>query len=138
MSKELNLEEWQQQIGKLIMSCTRVEYELSRLYKIWLSNRNFSDDSYDEKYNKSIGISKLNIGEHHEMIQQLVEMKKIATHRHLVAHNPVHYSNESSTWRILNLKSNKESIGLFELEVLAERAEILSLKLSANLRVLIR
>lgn len=138
MSKELNLEEWQQQIGKLIMSCTRVEYELSRLYKIWLSNRNFSDDSYDEKYNKSIGISKLNIGEHHEMIQQLVEMKKIATHRHLVAHNPVHYSNESSTWRIFNLKSNKESIGLFELEVLAERAEILSLKLSANLRVLIR
>tara|TARA_R100001230_G_C5494920_1_gene41126 strand:- start:59 stop:475 length:417 start_codon:yes stop_codon:yes gene_type:complete len=138
MSNQLNLESWKQLIGKLILSCTRVEYELFRLYKNWLPNRQFYDDTYEDKYNKSIGITKEKVGEHNELLEELIEMKKIAKYRHLVAHNPVHYCNKTSSWKIFDLKKEELSIDINDLKDITNRAESLSILLSKNLRIIIK
>ena len=53
MNKELELEKWQAAIGKLIMACSRVEYELMRFYGTKLPERSYYDDSYFDRFDKS-------------------------------------------------------------------------------------
>lgn len=138
MTEILDFDKWEKLMGKLILSCARVEYELMRLYEFWLPNRKYYEDSYEDRYNKAIGITKEKLGENHTMIEEMIKMKSIALYRHIIAHNPIHFSNEFNEWRIFDLKTNSESINLLELETLANNAELNSIKLSANLRINIK
>ena len=138
MTEILDFDIWEKLMGKLILSCARVEYELMQLYKFWLPNRNYYEDSCENRYDKAIGVTKEKLGKNHPMIEEMIKMKSIALYRHIIAHNPIHFSNEHNEWRIFDLKTNSESLNLSELKKLANNAELNSIKLSANLRINIK
>lgn len=135
MNNILDFEIWEKSIGEIILSCARVEYEMFRLYKLWIPDRNFHDDVYENRYDKAIGVAKEKLGESHSMINQLIKMKKTAKYRHMIAHNPIHFSNEYDDWRIFDLKTNTDSLGLLDLKKIAHEAEMNSIELSTNLRI---
>lgn len=135
IEQDLKFEQWEVAIGRLILACSRVEYELIRLYVKYLPDRDYHKDSYESRFDKSIGVarSKLDCGE--RIASALVLMKKVAHYRHMVAHNPIHYSLETDNWYIFDLKSNKNSICLDELLELAKNIHKHSIALSADLRL---
>ena len=58
MDDELDFEKWEAAIGKLILACSRVEYELIRLYEKWLPDRVYHKDAYLSRFDKSIGVAR--------------------------------------------------------------------------------
>lgn len=135
MEKELNFNKWESAIGRLILSCSRVEYELIRLYEKWLPNRTYHSDSYLSRYDKAIGVAKESLNQGEQIASMLIQMRKFAHLRHMVAHNPIHYSTETETWHIFDLKDNKDSIDLQSLLDVSEKIYKLSTLLSYLLRV---
>lgn len=122
-------------IGKMVLACSRVEYELIRLYEKYLPERAYHRDSYFDRYKNTITVAKVSLTNGDMIAKKLTEMKEIAEYRHLVAHNPVHYSNETETWHIFDLKQNKKSVSINNLGALSEAANKLSMELSVLLRV---
>ena len=135
MEDELDFEKWESAIGKLILSCSRVEYELMRLYQKHIPEREYHSDSYESRFDKSIGFAKKTLKNGNVIAAMLVEMKKVASYRHLVAHNPVHYSSYTDTWHIFDLKNNTDSVSLNELLELSKSVNNLSISLAAELRI---
>ena len=135
VSNDLDLEEWESAIGKLILACSRVEYELIRLYEKWLPTRVYHKDSYFDRIDKAIGVAKRSLSNGDEIVKFLIEMRKFSEYRHMVAHNPVHYSNETGSWHIFDLKSNSISTCIDGLSSISKDAYIVSVKLAVLLRV---
>lgn len=130
-----DLDKWEIAIGKLILSCSRVEYEIIRLYEKWLPNRSYHSDDYFGRFDKAIGVAKTKLENGQEISEKLVEMRKYAKFRHLIAHNPVHYSNESEEWEIFDLKNEEESVNFSCLVTITQEIYELSVKLAVLLRV---
>ena len=135
MNNELDFNKIEAAIGKMVLACSRVEYELIRLYEKYLPERDYHRDSYFDRYKKAISVANATLTNGDIIAQKLTEMKTIAGYRHLVAHNPVHYSNETGTWHIFDLKNNKKSESLNNLGALSVAANKLSRELSVLLRV---
>lgn len=131
---ELDFEEWQMAIGKLVMACSRVEFELLRFYKLRLPERSYLDDSYLDRFDKAIGVSKKIFDSKMGITKGLIEIRKIANYRHMVAHNPIHYSSDTDTWHIFDLKNGKDSITLNELVSISKQAELSSIQIAGALR----
>ena len=134
MEADLIFEKWEMTIGKLILACARVEYELFRLYNYWIPAKTFHNDNYEKRYDKFIGLVKMKLN-NDTIVNQLIEMKSFVKFRHIIAHNPIHYSNSHNEWRIFDLKNNNKSIPLDELIDISKKANDLSIRLSANLRI---
>lgn len=135
MEDELDFKRWEAAIGKLILSCSRVEYELIRLYEKHMPDREYHSDGYESRFDKSIGVAKKALNNGEQIAAMLVEMKKVAFYRHLVAHNPMHYSSDTDTWHIFDLKINKDSVSLNELSQLSMSVDKLSSCLATELRI---
>ncbi len=134
-NSELDFEVWQLAIGKLIMACSRVEYELLKFYELRLPERSYLNDSYLDRFDKAIGISKRIFDPKTGMVEGLIQMRKIAKYRHIVAHNPVHYSNDTGNWHIFDLKTEEDSVTLNDLVFISEEAELTSIRVAAGLRI---
>jgi hypothetical protein len=132
---ELDFEKWQMAIGRLIMACSRVEFELLRFYQQRLPERSYLDDSYLDRFDKAIGVSKRLFDSKTGIAEGLIEKRKIANYRHMVAHNPVHYSNDTDTWHIFDLKNGKDSVTLNDLVSISKEAELTSIRVAGALRV---
>ena len=132
---ELDFEKWQMAIGKLIMACSRVEFELLRFYQLRLPERSYLDDSYLDRFDKAIGVSKIVFDSEIGVVQGLIKIRKIASYRHMVAHNPVHYSSETDEWHIFDLKSGKYSVTLNDLVSISQEAELTSIRVASALRI---
>lgn len=135
MEEELDFDKWEAAIGKIILACSRVEYELSRLYEKWMPGRNYHSDDYLGRFDKSIGVAKKSLPEGGAIAEKLIEMKGYARYRHLVAHNPIHYSSDTDSWHIFDLKDEKSEVDLNDLIELSNKAYETSIDLSALLRV---
>jgi hypothetical protein len=133
--QEFDFERWEAAIGKVVLACARVEYELIGLYEKWMPDRIYHDDSYEGRYDKAIGVARSSLPKGNEIATNLIEMKKYARYRHLVAHNPIHYSSESDTWKIFDLKNNEIEVSLSELEEISGKAYKLSVQTAVLLRV---
>ena len=134
MENELNFEEWESAIGRLILSCSRVEYELIRLYEKWLPNRTYHSDGYLNRFDKAIGVAKESLNQGEQIATMLIKMRTFANLRHMVAHNPIHYSVETQTWHVADLKENKDSIDINRLLDVVEEVHKVSTILSYLLR----
>ncbi|WP_350289030.1 hypothetical protein [uncultured Croceitalea sp.] len=132
---EIDFEKWQMAIGKLIMACSRVEFELLRFYQLRLPERSYLEDSYLDRFDKAIGVSKKMFEPEIGITQGLIEIRKIAIYTHMVAHNPVHYSSETDNWCIFNLKNGKISVTLNDLVSISNDAEVLSIRVAGALRI---
>jgi hypothetical protein len=138
MNDEVDFQKWECSIGKLILACSRVEYEIMRLYEKWMPNRNYYDDTYEKHFDTSIGVVKDNIQNGEKIADMLISMKQFAAKRHLVAHNPIHYSSaspEAGEFFIFDLKGNELRLSLKELEQDSYEAYCLSIDLCYQLRV---
>lgn len=135
MNDELDFNKIEASIGKMVLACSRVEYELIRLYEKYLPERAYHRDSYFYRYNKAINIAKSSLTNGNMIATKLIKMKEFAEYRHLIAHNPVHYTNDTGTWHILDLKQNNKSVAINNLAALSEAANKLSIELSVLLRV---
>ena len=138
MREELNFNEWESSIGKLILSYAQVEFELMRLYKIWIPDREYKDETYEERFKKAIGVAKDRLGSEHSTIEYLIKMKRFLPFRHLVAHNPIPYSNQDDDWYIFDLKNQKSKINLNELIKISNDLFFVSLRLCKELRINVR
>lgn len=134
MEEKLNFELWEAAIGKLILACSRVEYEMIRLYEKRIPEVLYHRDSYLNRFDRAIKIAKASLDNGDEISGKLAEMKKFAEYRHLVAHNPIHYSNETDSWHIFDLKNNSKSVQINDLCEIAEEAKSLSIELCVLLR----
>lgn len=132
---ELDFEKWQVAIGKLIMACSRVEFELLRFYQLRLPERSYLDDSYLDRFDKAIGVSKKIFDSNMGITEGLIKIRKIANYRHMVAHNPVHYSSDTGTWHIFDLKNGKDSVTLNDLVSISNEAELTSIRVAGELRI---
>lgn len=135
MEDELDFEKWESAIGKLILACSRVEYELIRLYEKWLPDRTYHEDDYLSRFDKAIGVAKRSLENGDNISELLIHMKKAANFRHLVAHNPIHYSSETDDFHIFDLKNNEDSVCVNELLSIAESVGIISIELTVQLRI---
>ncbi len=135
MDEDLDFDKWESSIGKIILSCSRVEYELSRLYEKWMPDRNFYYDDYLSRFDKSIGVAKKSLKNGDEIASKLIEMKAFSRYRHLVAHNPIHYSSNTESWHIFDLKNEIIEVDLSDLEKIAQESWKISIDLSVMLRV---
>ncbi|MFV1874036.1 MAG: hypothetical protein ACMZ64_12010 [Oleiphilus sp.] len=135
MNDELDFEKWEAAIGKLILACSRVEYELMRLYDKWLPDRVYHEDAYLSRFDKSIGVAKQSLTNGYMIAELLVQMKRAANIRHLVAHNPIHYSSETDSFHIFDLKTNKDSVCLNDLLSISESVGNISIDLACQLRI---
>lgn len=135
IEQDLKFEKWESAIGKLVLACSRVEYELIRLYEKHLPGRDYHKDGYESRFDKSIGVAKSRLECGDRIAEALIVMKKAAHYRHLVAHNPIHYSSETDNWHIFDLKNNEISICLDELIGLSKNISKHSIALSADLRI---
>ncbi len=132
---DLKFDQWEAAIGKLVLACSRVEYEMIRLYEKHMPDRDFHSDGYESRFDKSIGVAKARFDDGERIAVALIHMKKIASYRHMVAHNPIHYSPETDNWHIFDLKRNEDSISLDELVELSKNVSRHSIALSADLRI---
>lgn len=129
-------------IGKLILACSRVEYELLRLYRSWMPSRDYFRDSYAKRYDRAIGEAKQKVGETHEMVEMLISMRKLSSLRHQVAHNPIHHVTSrdreshgiSAEFAIFDQKGSEAPLSLDDLESQAADAYRLSVRLAVSLR----
>lgn len=135
MDDELNFEKWEAAIGKLILACSRVEYELIRLYEKWLPDRSYHDDAYLSRFDNSIGVARRSLENGDSISELLIRMKKAAKIRHLIAHNPIHYSSETDDFHIFDLKNKDGSVCINDLLLIAESVGITSTELSVQLRI---
>ncbi len=135
MDEELNFDKWESSIGKVILASSRVEYELSRLYEKWMPDRSYYSDDYLSRFDKSIGVAKQSLKNGDGIASKLIEMKVFAKYRHLVAHNPIHYSSDTESWHIFDMKDETVVVDLMDLEDIARQAYSLSIELSVMLRV---
>lgn len=135
MKDELDFDKWESAIGKLILSCSRVEFELLRLYEKWLPSRKYHKDSYIDRFDKAIGVANRSLNQGSDVADLLIAMKKYAKLRHMVAHNPIHYSSSEDAWFIFDLKSGESAINISNLEQEAKLAGALSTRLCILLRV---
>lgn len=135
MEKELDFEKWEAAIGKIILACSRVEYELSRLYEKWMPDRDYHSDSYLCRYDKAIGVAKESLRESSPIVEKLIEMKRFSRYRHLVAHNPIHYSSKTNSWHIFDLKDEKSEVDLNDLIGISQKIYEVSIDLAVLLRV---
>lgn len=135
MSEDLDFCKWESAVGKLILSCSRVEYELMRLYEKHYPEKNYHTDSYEKRFDKSIGFARNHLRDGEEVANMLVNMKQVAFYRHLVAHNPIHYSSVTDNWHIFDLKTNKDSVSLDELVKLSKAVDEFSINLATKLRI---
>ena len=135
MDEDLDFDKWEFSIGKIILSCSRVEYELSRLYEKWMPERSFYSDDYLSRFDKSIGVAKNSLKNGDEIARKLIEMKALSKYRHLVAHNPIHYSSNTESWHIFDLKDEIIEVDLNDLGKIAEECWRISIDLSVMLRV---
>ena len=135
MDDELDFEKWEAAIGKLILACSRVEYELIRLYEKWLPDRVYHKDAYLSRFDKSIGVARRSLKNGDTISELLVHMKKAANIRHLIAHNPIHYSSETNDFHIFDLKNNENSVCINELLSISESVGIISTELAVQLRI---
>jgi len=135
MAEDLDFEKWEVAIGKLILACSRVEYEISRLYEKWMPTRNYHADSYLGRYDKAIGVANTSLNRGDLIAERLVEMKKFAEYRHIVAHNPIHYSDETDSWYIFDSKGQKPEVNLNDLISLSARASEVAIYLAVLLRI---
>ena len=62
-------------------------------------------------------------------------MKKAANIRHLIAHNPIHYSSETDGFHIFDLKNNDNSVCINDLLSISESVGIISTELAVQLRM---
>jgi hypothetical protein len=135
MDEELDFDKWESSIGKIILACSRVEYELSRLYEKWMLDRSYYSDDYLSRYDKSIGVAKQSLRNGCDIGRKLIEMKAFSKYRHLVAHNPIHCSSDTESWHIFDMKDEKVEVDLNDLEEIARQAYKTSIDLSVMLRV---
>jgi hypothetical protein len=135
MNEEINFDKWESSIGRIILSCSRVEYELSRLYEKWMPDRSYYSDDYLSRFDKSIGVAKQSLKNGDNIGRKLIEMKAFSKYRHLVAHNPIHYSSDTGLWHIFDMKDEKIEVDLNDLENIASKAYKTSIDLSVMLRV---
>ena len=135
MNNEIDFEKWELAIGKIVLAGSRVEYELIRLYEKHLPERDYFSDGYLDRYDKAIGFCKKSLNDGFLISRRLIEMKKVAELRHLVAHNPIHYYAPDDTWCIFDNKNQEQKITLQELEKEALRLWDISVGLSALLRI---
>lgn len=122
----MEFEKWESAIGRLVLSCSIVEFELLRLYEKYLSKRSFYDDSYLNRFDNSIGVVKREFLIGDEIAENLIEMRKMAEYRHLVAHNPVLYDKERECCYIQDQKNGNATIDLSEIIARADYFMILS------------
>ncbi len=135
LTMDLDFEKWEPAIGKLILACSRIEYELMRLYEKHMPDRDFHADSYESRFNKSIGVAKKSLENGDYIAEFLIFMKRVANFRHLIAHNPIHYCSSTDAWHIFDLKNNENSLSLDEIMSLAKPVDNISSILAAQLRI---
>ncbi|MGI1668867.1 MAG: hypothetical protein K6L74_00945 [Neptuniibacter sp.] len=140
---ELDFEKWEALIGKIILACTKVEYELTRLYEVCLPNRDFHKDDYSGRFDKAIGVAKSRLKNGDVIANMLIEMKKYSKIRHMVAHNPIHYLSQEERkmvsdgceFGILDAKKGGEVVTIKSIEKDATNASNLSNALCSELRI---
>ena len=141
MDEDLDFEQWEAAIGKLLMAFARVEYELLQLYKAWLPMRDYFRDSFDQRFDKAIGACKRHLPGNNNVIGLLIKMKQWGRLRHLIAHNPIeaHVYEEGGercvSFFIVDSKGSEERVSLADLRNTSLSAWRASVALAVELRI---
>jgi hypothetical protein len=142
MEDELDFTRIEAAIGRLILACSRVEYELFRLYQKWIPKHDYFAEKYAKRYNRAIEIARNKLNSADDVVEMLVRMKELTRVRHIVAHNPVHYINAGerdelglhAEFAIVDQKGGQRALSISDMERYAREAYRLSVKLAGALR----
>jgi len=142
MGDALDFDRYETAIGRLILACSRVEYELFRAYQEWLPSRSYFNDRYASRFDRVIESAQERVARPESLVEMLVGMRDLAAIRHLVAHNPIHHVATEDRHRfqtpmdfaVLDNKGGEQALSLEELEAFADKARSLSIRLAVSLR----
>jgi hypothetical protein len=136
---DLDLENWEKAVGKIVCSVARLEGELLLKYENHneLSRSKYFkvDDSLNKRFNKVRELYNSECGISNESDSLFEEFEKLVELRNLVAHNPVFYESAEKGFRITNGQSKSKYINLSEISELAESAFSNGIKLTVLFRV---
>lgn len=136
---DLDLDNWEKAVGKIVSSVARLEGELLLKYE---NHKDLSrsmyfkvDKSLEARFErvKSLYNSECGISSGSEEL--FVQFKELVDLRNLIAHNPVVYESAKNEFRITNGQSKSKYIDLNQISVLAEKAFTTGLQITVLFRI---
>lgn len=136
---ELDFENWEASVGKIVVSVARIEGELLLKYETHkeLSRSMYFkvDKTLNERFKKVKSLYNSECGSSDETDALFNEFYALVELRNLVAHNPIFYESEEKGFCITNGQSKTKYISLSQISELAEHASSIGTQLTVLLRV---
>jgi len=139
---DLDLENWEKAVGKIVSSVARLEGELLLKYETHkeLSRSMYFkvDKSLENRFERVKALYNSECGISSGSDELFAQFKELVDLRNLVAHNPVFYESAEKGFRITNGQSKSKYIALNQITESSEYAFTTGLQLTMLLRVWVR
>ncbi|QFU24938.1 hypothetical protein FM038_024310 [Shewanella eurypsychrophilus] len=136
---DLDLENWEKAVGKIVSSVARLEGELLLKYETHneLSRAKYFnvDKSLSKRFDKVKSLYNSECGISYKANALFEEFDNLVELRNLVAHNPVFYESADKGFRITNGQSKSKYINISQISELAEHAFSTGMQLTVLFRV---